>query len=223
MMPAMCVPWPNGSPVTFGLVRHEVDPRDDASGERGVLGDAGVDDGDADAAARDGPASTRRPRSPLDPAQTLSARVTLLVIAMSATTGRSPEMCATPPSATQAVQVRVGEIERQGSGELAPEPPAEADAERCERALLRLHDHAHARAARQGRFQIFGNRRAPLSFGMSRRQRDRRTGRQRESSDASTHPLKTRAPVGDTGFRRTHEARSSPGLGHVVGVRELSL
>jgi hypothetical protein len=38
--------------------------------------------------------------SPPEPAQTLSARVTLLVMDMSATTGKSPEMCATPPSAT---------------------------------------------------------------------------------------------------------------------------
>ena len=38
------------------------------------------------------------PSRPLVPAQTLSARVTLLVTAMSATTGRSLEMCATDES-----------------------------------------------------------------------------------------------------------------------------
>ena len=81
------------------LVRDEVDPRDDAPGERRMVGDARIDDGDADAAARDARLGEQAEEAASMPAQTLSARVTLLVIAMSATTGRSPEMCAMPPSA----------------------------------------------------------------------------------------------------------------------------
>ena len=106
------------------------------------------------------------------------------------------------------------EIEREGAGELTPEPPAVARAQRLERALLRLHDHAHARSARQGRFQVFRERRALLPCRVSRRQHeaDEQSDKQ-ESSDASmTPPLEdTSSSVQTRGSSPNSRARSGPG------------
>ena len=100
MMPAMCVPWPNGSPVTLGSFDTRLTRATTRPEMRGVIGDTRVDDGDADAAPVT-PGWREQAEQPALPAQTFSARVTWLTIATSATTGRSPEMCATPPSATR--------------------------------------------------------------------------------------------------------------------------
>jgi hypothetical protein len=95
--------------------------------------------------------------------------------------------------------LRLTEIERESSGELAPEPPAVASANRCECALLRLHDDAHARSARQQPFQVFRYGRALLPRRVSRRQYEAD-----EQPDKKNHPthdtplLKTRALGAET-------------------------
>jgi hypothetical protein len=61
-------------------------------------------------------------------------------------------------------EILCAQIEREGSGELPPEPPAVARAEQLKCALLPLHDDAHLRPVRQGRFQIIRKSRTALSL-----------------------------------------------------------
>ena len=72
-------------------------------------------------------------------------------------------------------------LPRLASGELTPEPPAQAKTDRGERALLPLHDDAHTVSARESRFQIVGKRRTALSFRTRRRKN--KTEKQNEAQD----------------------------------------
>ena len=202
------------------LVPHEVDPRDDAPAERRVVGDARVDDGDADAAARE----ARLREKADEPTRSGPDLVRARDFVGDRHVGDDRQVTRDVRDAAvgdEAVRFRVGEVERKGSGELTPEPPAKAAAERRERALLRLHDYAHAGSARQGRFQVLGNGRASLSLGMSRRQQQADDQR-----DKDNHPTHGHTPDEDTSPRcrdgapcPEESARSGPGLRHAVGRR----
>ena len=85
----------------------------------------------------------------------------------------------------EAAELGPADVERKGPGELTPEPTAKAEAKRGERVLLRLHDHAHARTARQGRFQIIRKRRARLALRMGSRQHE--GDAQRDKENHPTH------------------------------------
>ena len=169
MMPAMCVPCPNGSPETLGScpTKLTLATTRPPSAECSAMPESMMA---TPMPLPERPGFESRPMSPLDAGPDLVRPRDLVGDRHVGDDRQVTRDVGDTAVGDEAVQVRVGDIERQGSGELAPEPPAEAVAERGERALLRLHDHAHARSARQGRFQILGNRRAPLSFGMSRRQ-----------------------------------------------------
>ena len=81
---------------------------------------------------------------PLVPCHTLSARVTLFVTAMSATTGRSFEMWTTDESRASVSEFGPREVERGRSLHFAPERARQAPPDRSQARRVRLHDDAHA-------------------------------------------------------------------------------
>src|SRR5262245_36919908 len=123
------------------------------------------------------------------------------------------------------IQLGGADVERQGPGELPPEPPTQTKTECGERVLLPLHDDAHACSARQGRFQIIRKRRAALSFGMSREQHE-------NDKECETHKpthrhtsITTRAPArerrGSAAMKGKGHTRAGDGFWRVVVGVEL--
>ena len=107
------------------------------------------------------------------PCQSVVAPVTLLVtrfvIAMSATTGRSPEMLREERIALQRLELRVGDFDRDRAGQIAAEEAVQAPANGAKRARVRRCTMTRClcppgRASR--------GRRKPSELGLTRGGRD---------------------------------------------------
>ncbi len=154
---------PEGIARDVRLARDEVDARDDAAGKRRMVGDAGIDDGDADAAAAVPLSRQKTQQAPGAGPDGLGAghlvrdrhvrddRQVAGEVRDRSVRGERPEILR-------------AQIEGEGSGDLSPEPAAVARAEQLKCALLPLHDDAHLSTARQGRFQIIRKCRPALSL-----------------------------------------------------------
>ena len=153
------------------LVRHEVDARDHAARDRGVVGDTRVDDGDADADTGHAGLTEETKQGALPAPDSFGSRH-LVDDRRVGDDWKVARQMRDAAVGDEALQLGRAQVERQGPGELTPEPPAQAKTECGERVLLPLHDDARTNSACESRFQIVGKRRTALPLGMSRGQHE---------------------------------------------------